>query len=70
MSISYYLQNAEEIIEKFHNGWRAEDVNDVIELYNIWLFVDNRSRGDGSFLCERKRVDFNPSPSSEDDSLR
>ena len=41
MSISYYLQNAEEIIEKYHKGWRPEDVNDVIELYNIWLFVDN-----------------------------
>ena len=33
MSISYYLQNAEEIIEKYHKGWRHEDVNDVIELY-------------------------------------
>lgn len=41
MSISYYLQNAEEIIERYHKGWRPEDVNDVIELYNIWLFVDN-----------------------------
>lgn len=41
MSISYYLQNAEEIIEKYHKGWRPDDVNDVIELYNIWLFVDN-----------------------------
>ena len=41
MSISYYLQNAEEIIEKYHKGWKPEDVNDVIELYNIWLFVDN-----------------------------
>ena len=41
MSISYYLQNAEEIIEKYHEGWRPVDVNDVIELYNIWLFVEN-----------------------------
>ena len=41
MSISYYLQNAEEIIEKYHKGWRPDDVNDVIELYNIWLFVEN-----------------------------
>lgn len=41
MSISYYLQNAEGIIEKYHKGWRPEDVNDVIELYNICLFVDN-----------------------------
>ena len=41
MSISYYLQNAEEIIERYHKGWRPENINDVIELYNIWLFVDN-----------------------------
>lgn len=41
MSISYYLQNAEEIILKYHEGWRPIEVNDVIEIYNIWLFVDN-----------------------------
>ena len=41
MSISYHLQNAEEVIVKYHNGWRPLDVNDVIELYNIWLYVDN-----------------------------
>lgn len=41
MSISYYLQNAEEIIEKYHDGWRPDEVNDVIELYNIWLFIEN-----------------------------
>lgn len=31
MSISYYLQNAEEIIKKYHDGWRPTEVNDVIE---------------------------------------
>lgn len=41
MSISYYLQNAEEIIAKYHEGWRPTEVNDVIEIYNIWLFVEN-----------------------------
>lgn len=41
MSISYNLNNAEEIITKYHNGWRPIEVNDVLELYNIWLFVDN-----------------------------
>ena len=41
MSISYHLQNAEEIIAKYHDGWRPMEVNDVIELYNIWLFVEN-----------------------------
>ena len=35
------MAKKEEIIEKYHKGWRPEDVNDVIELYNIWLFVDN-----------------------------
>ena len=41
MSISFYLPMAEEVIKKYLNGWRPTDVNDVIELYNIWLFVDN-----------------------------
>ena len=41
MSISYYLQNAEEIIKKYHDGWRPTEVNDVIELYNILLFIAN-----------------------------
>ena len=41
MSISYYLQNAEDTISRFHAGWRPDEINDVIELYNIWLFVDN-----------------------------
>ena len=41
MSISYYLQNAEEIISKYHSGWRPDEINDVIELYNIWLFMEN-----------------------------
>lgn len=41
LSISYYLQNAEEIIKKYHDGWRPTEVNDVIELYNILLFIAN-----------------------------
>lgn len=41
MSISFYLPMAEEVIKKYQSGWRPTDVNDVIELYNIWLFVDN-----------------------------
>lgn len=41
MSISFYLPMAEEVIKKYQSGWRSTDVNDVIELYNIWLFVDN-----------------------------
>jgi len=41
MSISFYLPMAEEVMKKYQSGWRPTDVNDVIELYNIWLFVDN-----------------------------
>lgn len=41
MSFSYYLQNAEETISKYHAGWRPDEINDIIELYNIWLFMDN-----------------------------
>lgn len=41
MSIPFNLQRAEAVIEKYSSGWRPEGVNDVMELYNIWLFVDN-----------------------------
>ena len=41
MSMSYYLQYAEEVITRYHNGWRPDDINDAIELYNIWLFAEN-----------------------------
>lgn len=41
MSIPFNLQRAEAVIEKYKAGWRPEDVNDVMELHNIWLFVDN-----------------------------
>lgn len=39
MSISHYLQQAEEVIAKYSRGWRPNEINDVIELYNIWQFV-------------------------------
>ena len=41
MSISHYLQQAEEVIAKYSSGWRPNEINDVIELYNIWQFVDH-----------------------------
>lgn len=41
MSIPFNLQRAEAVIEKYKAGWRPESVNDVMELHNIWLFVDN-----------------------------
>ena len=41
MSIPFNLQRADTVIEKYKAGWRPGDVNDVMELHNIWLFVDN-----------------------------
>lgn len=41
MSIPHYFKRAEEVVSRYRSGWRASDVNDVIELYNIWLFVEN-----------------------------
>lgn len=41
MSIPFNLQRAEAVIAKYKAGWRPESVNDVMELHNIWLFVDN-----------------------------
>lgn len=45
MSIPFELKRADAIIDKYKLGWRPADVNDVIELYNIWLFVANRLYG-------------------------
>ena len=39
MSVPFNLQLADAVIEKYRAGWRPGNVNDVIELYNIWLFV-------------------------------
>lgn len=41
MSIPFNLQRADAVIEKYKAGWRPENVNDVMELHNIWLFVEN-----------------------------
>ena len=41
MSIPHYFERAEEVVSRYRSGWRASEVNDVIELYNIWLFVEN-----------------------------
>lgn len=41
MSIPFNLQRADAVIEQYKTGQRPESVNDVIELYNIWLFVEN-----------------------------
>ena len=41
MSIPFEIKKAGEVLEKYKAGWRPGDVNEVIELYNIWLFVEN-----------------------------
>lgn len=44
MSIPMNIERADTVIQKYKQGWRPECVDDVIELYNIWLFVDNGIR--------------------------
>ena len=41
MSTPFYYPRAESVIKNYQNGWRPEDVLDIMELYNIWLFVEN-----------------------------
>lgn len=41
MSIPFQLKRANAVVEKYKLGWRPTNVNDIIELYSIWLFVDN-----------------------------
>ncbi len=41
MSSSFYWERAADIISSFQNGWRPTDINDLVELYNVWLFVEN-----------------------------
>ena len=40
MSIPFNLDRADDVIKQYIKGWRPENVDDVIELYNIWIFVD------------------------------
>lgn len=35
------LTRAEEILEAYDEGKEIEDINDIIELYNVKLFLDN-----------------------------
>lgn len=41
MSIPFNWQRADAVIDSYKNGWRPQDVCDVVELYNIWQFVEN-----------------------------
>ncbi len=40
MSIPSNLVQADIVIKGYKEGKRPKDVNDIIELHNIWLFVD------------------------------
>ena len=41
MSIPFNWQRAGVVIDNYKNGWRPVDICDVVELYNIWQFVEN-----------------------------
>ena len=41
MSIPNYFDRVESIVRQYQSGWRPDEVNDIVELYNIWLFVEN-----------------------------
>lgn len=41
MSIPFNLDRADDVIKQYIKGWRPENVDDVIELYNIWIFVEH-----------------------------
>lgn len=42
MSIPFNLERADAVVKQYKAGNRPTNINDVIELYNIWLFVDNK----------------------------
>ena len=41
MSIPFNLERADAFIKKYKKGWCVKDINSIIEMYNIWLFVEN-----------------------------
>ena len=40
-SIPLFYPRAETVIENYQKGWRPGDIVDIMEVYNIWLFVEN-----------------------------
>ncbi|PKM41925.1 MAG: hypothetical protein CVV03_11065 [Firmicutes bacterium HGW-Firmicutes-8] len=42
ISCGYYLRNSEKLIKEYESGKDVQDINDVIELYNIKKFFDNK----------------------------
>ena len=42
MACGYYLKNSEKVIIEFEVGKGVQDINDIIELYNIKKYFDNR----------------------------
>ena len=41
MSIPLNWQRADVVIDNYKNGWRPQDICDIVELYNTWQFVKN-----------------------------
>lgn len=42
MSIPYYLQMAEKVIEAYENGKHPDCVNDHLEIFHIHKFLENK----------------------------
>jgi hypothetical protein len=42
MMYGYYLKNSEKLINEYETGKEAKDINDIIELYNVKKYFDNR----------------------------
>lgn len=44
MSIGWYLEKAEEVINLFDENNSHDDINTILELYNISLLFDSQGR--------------------------
>ncbi len=42
MSSGYYLRKIEKLLRQYHDGKKIQDINDIIELYNINKFFENK----------------------------
>jgi len=42
MASGYYLKNCEKLIEAYEAGKEIQDINDVLELYNVKKYLDNK----------------------------
>ena len=42
MSIGFYIRRVANIIENFNAEQKITDINEILELYNIQLFISNK----------------------------